>query len=211
MSVSSLARHTKKSEDSIFDVIHWYLDHPPKPNPKPNPNCHIIIDGTWFKRDNCLVTYWDPGSERVQWWRYTVGERDFEIIEDLTKLKKAGVILASLTSDGSPAIKRAVSLTYPGIPHQRCTTHLQRQSLAWITQNPRTEAGKEIRPLAQAIPYIKSFEERDDWVNEFEDWCEKWKNFLKEKTFEEDKGVLSSPLCNETSHPHLYRTSDQAC
>ena len=187
MSVSSIAKHTKKSKDSIIHVIHWYLDHPPKPNPKPNSNCHLIIDGTWFKRENCLVAYWDPDLERIQWWRYTIGERDFEIIEDLMKLKKAGVILASVTSDGSPAIKRAVNLTYPDVPHQRCTTHLQRQSLAWITQNPRTEAGREIRPLAVEIPHIKSFEQRDMWISDFENWCAKWKLFLKEKSFAEDE------------------------
>lgn len=105
MSVSSLAKHVGKSEDSILDVIHWYLDHPPKLNPKPNSNCHLIIDGTWFKRENCLVTYWDRDSERIQWWRYTVGERDFEIIEDLVKLKEAGVIPSSLTSDVPPIFK----------------------------------------------------------------------------------------------------------
>jgi len=51
----------------------------------------LIIDGAWFKKkENCLVVYGDPDLEYVSWWRYSTGERVFEIVEDLRKLKEAG-------------------------------------------------------------------------------------------------------------------------
>ena len=143
----------------------------------------MVIDGTWFKKkENCALVYWDPVLKRVQWWRYTTGERTFEVAEDLRKLKKAGFVCSSATGDGATGIIGGVRVEYPDIPYQRCVTHVQRDARGFVTQNPKTEAGKELSPLIPRLSEINTYEEKDCWVENFESWCNRWEDFLKEKT-----------------------------
>lgn len=181
--IGHIACFARKSAITIRRSLYKFLDHPPLPQPTTNSNCHLIIDATWFGRYDCLIVYWDPDLKKVQWWRYTNRENDFEIVEDLITLKKAGVICSSVTSDGSQGVAKAVSLVYPSIPHQRCTTHVQRKGLTLLTQNPKTQAGKELRPLFKVLPQVRTKKDQDTWIRYFNRWCSKWGNFLKEKTY----------------------------
>lgn len=175
---------SKRGRNTILRTIYWYLDHPPEPNPQPNSDCHMIIDGTWFKKkENCVLVYWDPVLKRVQWWRYTTGERVFEIAENLRKLKEAGVVCSSATGDGATGIIGGVRVEYPDTPYQRCVTHVQRDARGFVTQNPRTKAGKELSPLIPRLSEINTLEEKDRWVKDFESWCHRWGDFLKERNY----------------------------
>ena len=153
------------------------------PQPKANPNCNLIIDATWFGRYHCLIVYWDPDLKRVQWWRFSSKEYNFEIIQDLITLKQAGVKCSSVTSDGSQGVAKAVDIVYPSIPHQRCVTHVQRKGLTLLTQNPKTEAGRELRPLIKILPQIRTQKQKELWIECFDKWCAKWDEFLKEKNY----------------------------
>lgn len=184
MSVEAIAKTHRKNRNTITETVHWYLDHPPKPKPVPNSNCHLILDGTWFKRkENCALVYWDFDLKHVQWWRYSTGERSFEISKDLRELKKAGVILKSVTSDGAAGIVRAVQAEYPEIPHQRCVTHLQRDTRRLVTQRPRTDAAKELSPLIPRLSDIETDEGKDKWIKHLRDWSCCWDSFLKERSY----------------------------
>lgn len=168
-------------------MVHWYLDRPPVPKPTANLNCCLIIDGTWFKKQNCLLVYFDHHLKKVQWWRYTTSEKAEQIQPDLLALKKQGVIAKSLVSDGGTGISRAIRLVYPNQPHQRCLVHLQRLALSWITRRPKTEAGKQIKPIVQKLYQVNSPQAKKDWVGEYQNWSTKWEKFLKEKTYHENK------------------------
>jgi len=183
VSVSPISSFSGRSTRTISRALHQYLEHPPKPEPKPNSDCHLIIDGTWFKKkENCLVVYWDPDLEYVQWWRYSTGEKVFEIAEDLRKLKEAGVVCSSITSDGGPGIVRAVRRVYPDIPHQRCVVHLQRDARRFVTRRPRLDAGKELSPLIPRLSKVKTHKDKDLWIKDFEDWSSRWEGFLKRRS-----------------------------
>ena len=133
------------------------------------------------------MVYWDYDLQHVQWWNYTTGEKTVEVFNDLCQLKKKEVVCASVTSDGSPGIKRAVDIIYPQVPHQRCLVHLQRSSLSLITRNPRTQAGKEIKPLIQWLYSVDNHQLKKKWIEEFQNWYFKWNNFLKERSYSDDR------------------------
>jgi hypothetical protein len=143
----------------------------------------MVIDGTWFSRTKCFLVYWDRDLKHVQWWRYTTGELSYEITEDLLKLKEAGVIAASVTSDGAKGTKRAVDFIYPSIPHQRCIVHLKRYTSILVTKNPKTLCGQEVRPLILAVTKIETVKQRDEWITRFNQWSKKWDDFLKERSY----------------------------
>jgi len=183
MNISFISLFSRKSKKTIRQSIHWFLNNPPNPKPRPNSNCHLAIDATWFGRKNCLLVYWDTDLKYVQWWRYATSESSFEIIQDLLKLKEAGIVCSSITSDGGRGICRAVDIVYPDIHHQRCVAHIQRLGLTLVTRNPKTLPGKELRPLVLAVTKIETKQQRDEWISEFMIWHKKWNNFLKEKSY----------------------------
>lgn len=156
---------------------------PPISHPKPNNHCHLIIDATWFKRNHCLLVYWDHDQQQVQWWHYTTGENSIEIIHDLEQLKAKGVVCASITSDGGRGLNTAVNLVYPDIPHQRCVVHVQRQGLAWLTRNPKTIPGQQLKPLVQQLSKIETRKRADQWTRQVLGWERRWNQFLKQRTY----------------------------
>ena len=154
--VAAIARSSRRSKKTIKRSIHWFLDHPPIPKPQPNSHCRLIIDATWFKRNHCLIVYWDHDRQNVQRWRYTTSENGVEITQDLRWLQDRGVLCASITSDGGTGLNTAVNLVYPDIPHQRCVVHVQRQGLAWLTRNPKTIPGQQLKPFIQQLSTIET-------------------------------------------------------
>lgn len=135
-----------------------------------------------------MLVYWDPELEKAQWWRYSQRkEAADEIIIDLEKLKKARIILVSATSDGAPGIKTGLDFVFPNIPHQRCLVHLQRMALAFLTQNPKTMAGWQLRNIAGNLNEVKTHEGHYLWQKDFYHWCNKYYSFLKEKSYSFEK------------------------
>jgi len=173
--------------DTLYKLIYYFLDHYPSPKPISNSSCRLVIDGTWFGRNRCLVVYWDTKKRHIQWWRLTTGERAFEITEDLKNLETQGVVCVSITSDGGGGIGRAVRTAYPNIPHQRCVIHIQRQVRSLVTLRPRSEAGKELSLLIAKLSKISDSKQRGWWLKRFEDWSKRWDTFLKERSFSDDK------------------------
>jgi hypothetical protein len=183
--IQAIAQYSRRSHDTIIRTIWYFLDNPPTPAPVLNDNCHLVIDATWFKKDHCLMVYWDIDLKTVQYWRYTTGEHADEIAKDLSYLKGCGVICASTTSDGGRGIVAAVRHVYPDIPHQRCIVHIQRYARALLTQNPKTSAGKQMSILMQQLSHIREKEEAMDWIGQVVLWEQKWKVFLQERTYGE--------------------------
>lgn len=182
-SISVISRFSGLKQKTVRRLIHWYLDHPPKPKPRINKNCRMVIDATWFKREHCFIVYWDTNLQIVQYWRYTTSENSLEIYQDLIKLKEKQVICSSITSDGSRGVIRAVSLTYLDIPHQRCVTHVQRHGLRLLTKNPKTQPGKELKPLIQVLSQVQTKEQKDNWIKAVLKWNQRWDEFLKERSY----------------------------
>ena len=134
-----------------------------------------------------MIIYWDCDQKKVQWFRYTNKERSVEIQKDLQTLKDRGVILTSATTDGGKGVRSALEAEYPDIFQQRCTVHVERLSLSLITKNPRLPAGHEIRKIVLLINQIETHSQKDKWISRFDKWYRKWKEFLKERSYSEDK------------------------
>lgn len=187
-SVKTISQLKHKSTDVILETIYWYLDNPPKPNPSANLSCNLVIDATWFGREECLIVYWDPRLKKSQWWRLSKHkEKAYEIIADLRKLKQRKVTAVSVTSDGSPGVKAGLNIIYPNIPHQRCLVHLQRMCLVFLTKNPKTLPGLRLRNLALKLNKVDTHEKHYLWQSKFYHWCNQYYSFLKEKSYSFEK------------------------
>lgn len=129
------------------------------------------------------MVYYDVVSREILYWRYTTSELSEEIEWDLRYLKENGVNVIAAISDGGRAILKALNAVYPAVPKQRCLVHIQRMALLWLTQRPKTIAGKTLRAICLNINRIKNQEDAQLWTETFFYWENEYKDFLNEKSY----------------------------
>lgn len=78
-----------------------------------------------------------------------------------------GYIIKGITSDGNTGLESAIKTLFPDISHQHCLVHLQRSCQTFLTQNPETDAGKQLLELVQCINTIKDKANRNVWLKWF--------------------------------------------
>ena len=88
----------------------------------------------------------------------------------------------ALVSDGQKGLRKAVKTIFPSIPHQRCLAHIIRLSLAWLTRNPQTDAGKDLRILVRELAQVKTESATKIWRSSFVEWDTHYEEFLKERS-----------------------------
>ncbi|MFH2104884.1 MAG: transposase [Parcubacteria group bacterium] len=118
--------------------------------------------------------------------RYTKNEKEEEIAKDLRKLKRSGVNIISVTADGRKAIKKAVLSVFSNVIYQRCLVHIQRYAEIYLTQNPKTEAGRELKQIVKLLNNINNHLAKRTWLARLNEWQRKYHYFLKEKTYHEE-------------------------
>ncbi len=143
----------------------------------------MLIDGTYFKNGICLVLYRDYHIKFTQLYRLTDGEHYFEIKEDLLNLLSIGVQIESVTCDGHKSIIKAVKEILPDIPMQRCLVHIQRDCRIWLTKNPQSIAGFELKLIVSKLHLINTYNELSYWLLDLHNWYIKHKEYINEKSY----------------------------
>lgn len=95
------------------------------------------------------------------------------------KLKEQGLYPNYIAMDGAQAVIRALKLTWPNAIIQRCLWHIKREGLRWLRTYPKTQAGKDLRYLLSSLCKIHSIKEQKDFINGYDAWLRKHKNFVK--------------------------------
>ena len=116
---------------------------------------YLMIDGyalpkaEWCENSDILLVYYEYIQKKVIWFSIRDGEKKEYIVEDLRFLKqKMGYTeIMGCVSDGSLQIASALKEVYPEVIHQRCLVHIQRQVKNYISDNPRTGAGKVLKHM----------------------------------------------------------------
>ncbi|MFC1612802.1 hypothetical protein ACFL23_00540 [Patescibacteria group bacterium] len=54
--------------------------------------------------------------------------------------------------------------------------------LIYLTRHPKTWAGEQLRDLVRGLHQIKTFQEKDKCIREFNSWNRVWDKFLKQKS-----------------------------
>jgi len=149
----------------------------------PSERVNLLIDGTYFKGNLCLVLYRDDKIKFTQLYRLTDGEWEEEICEDLKNLLKLGVEIESITCDGHRSILNAAKKACKQVTIQRCIVHIQRMCKIWLTQSPQSLAGIDLLKIVHRLHEISDREQWGYWVVSLIRWHEKHQNFVNEKSF----------------------------
>jgi len=181
--IEDLSKESGYSQRTLKRLFNQYLSKPPKLSVYPSEKVNLIIDGTYFKNGLCLVLYRDYHIKFTQLYRLSTGEHYTEIKEDLTNLLSLGVQIESITCDGHRSIIKAVKEILPNILMQRCLVHIQRDCRIWLTKNPQSQAGYELKKVVSKLHLINNHKELSFWLLDLHNWFIKFREYINEKSY----------------------------
>ena len=119
-------------------------------------------------------------------WKIVKHETNLEYRLGIQELIDDGFEVLGIVADG----RAGLSKLFPNIPFQLCHFHQFQTVTRYISKNPQLEASRELRRIMFDLKQtdLASFK---FWLNE---WHEKWKEFLVEKTI--------NPLTKKSSFTH---------
>jgi hypothetical protein len=85
--------------------------------------------------------------------------------------------------DGQRGLLKAIHTVWPKTHVQRCLVHIIRQASAWLTQNPKTTAGRQLLLLVKQLRDVRTRRQKRRWLRGYIKWNKKYEKFLKEKSF----------------------------
>lgn len=183
--LEQIAQSSHYSTRTLKRYFHLYLSKPPQWSVYPSEKVNLLIDGTYFKNNLCLILYRDNTIKFTQLYRISTGEWYEEIKEDLENLLKLEVQIESITCDGHKAILKAIRKTCRYVTVQRCLVHIQRMCRLWLTMRPQSDAGKQLRLIVSQLHRINTMLERDYWIVRLVRWYESHQGFVNEKSYHE--------------------------
>lgn len=166
------------------------------------------MDTTYFRRGFGVMVFKDFYSNRNLDWRYIKTETIGLYKQGIGLLKMKGWIIKAIVCDG----KRGLFKAFPGIPVQMCLFHQKAIIRRYLTQNPRTQASRELKELSYQLKNI----DKESWILTLDHWHSKWQNYLKEKTINPITGkwhythkrLRSAYRSLKTNTPYLFTYQD---
>jgi hypothetical protein len=159
---------------------------------------YLVLDGTYFPSDICLVFYRNFHLKSTQLYRMTNGEHFEEIAEDLQNLLNLGIKIKSITSDGDKSSIKAIKKICPKVPFQRCLVHKSRMCRIWLTKHPKHKSSFELKQIAikiaspvrakLSVHHVDFEYKRQLWLIELIQWEEKYRDFINQKSYNMETG-----------------------
>lgn len=176
------------STRTLKRFFHDYLSSPPRLSVYPSEKVNLLIDGTYFGKDLCLIVYRDNTIKFTQLYRLSNGKKYLEMKEDLENLLALGVQIESITCDGHPSLLKAINKVCKDIQLQRCLIHIQRMCRIWLSSRPKSEAGIELRKIISTVHLIQTEVGKQNWIISLIDWHKRYENYINQKSFNEETG-----------------------
>lgn len=186
--IDQLSKESGYGKRTLKRYFHEYLQQAPVLHVYPSQRVNLLIDGTYFSHDLCLILYRDQAIKFTQLYRLSNGEWYEELREDLSNLIRLGVDIESITCDGHKALLKAIRKVCKDVIVQRCLVHIQRMCRIWLTLRPRTQAAIELRKIVSRLHLITTELQRDYWVVSLVRWYEQYESFVNEKSANQNTG-----------------------
>ncbi|MCL2098461.1 MAG: transposase [Bacteroidales bacterium] len=134
----------------------------------------VLMDATYFGRNWCVALLMDAASGNKLWRKYVRYETITDYQEGIDFILSQGYVILGIVCDGLKGIFKQFSM----FPVQMCQRHQIDIVRRYLTRNPKLEAGKELYALIKNITKLT----KEEFVTLFEEWEEKWIDFLDERT-----------------------------
>ena len=181
MSLDEIADRSGYSTRQLHRWFDDYLDASPSWTMNTSQPIYLLIDGTYYSDDHCLILYRAENLKRTIFYRFSTHEDQNEIASDLLNIRDLGYEVIGITTDGGDNIIRAVQYVFPKVPRQRCIIHVQRECFTSITQNPRSPETRLFRNLIQKLTDVRTLNDKLWWKSIYTHWVEENEEYVFQK------------------------------
>ena len=157
-------------------------DHPVNPRAAPLPIQGLVLDATSIQpRQKVVLVAQDVRRFTVSW---AFAERECHASWKalLTTLEKQGITPRFVVCDAHAGLLKALREVWPQTFIQRCLIHVVRQARLWLTQHPKTPAGRRLRILVNALTHVRTEAQKARWLRVYQHWLRHYDAFLKQRT-----------------------------
>ena len=139
----------------------------------------LLIDATYWGKDFGVIVFKDAISGKFIWWHFINRKEKLEDYElGFEWCRKQGYIIKGVVSDGFKGLAKSLR----PVPFQICQFHIQRAVIKKLTRRPKSVAGMELLALSKELFKLS----KDEFKTELENWQEKHKDFLGEKSIDDN-------------------------
>jgi hypothetical protein len=137
-------------------------------------NIDISFDGVYFGWSLCYVVFRADGKT-IYFKRCS--ERIDNIAQCLKDIEGLGYIFKSFTIDGKKGMVEYLRTTYPLVPIQYCQFHQKKTIRHYLTKEPKTECGQELKRFLRSITSMS----KEEFIRGLTYLTEEYKGFLSER------------------------------
>jgi len=175
-SIHQIAELSGWSHDKIKNIkSYWLKQQPPVISFNLSKCKYLVVDGTYFNHDFCLLVLYDSKINKVISFIFTKKEDYRSAVEWFYSLCKAGLYPVSITSDGSIGILRAICEIWPGCKVQRCLYHVKSQGERWLRLYPRTKLAQDLKYI---IGQVCSVSNKELFWDSYLEWKRKYDDHI---------------------------------
>jgi len=164
----------------------------------------LLIDTTYWGRHWGVMVLLDSTSSTVLWRKYVCHERLSDYLEGVDYVISHGYKVDGIVCDGL----RGVFQLFSVYRVQMCQFHQAAIIRRYITQNPKLEAGKELKLIVKTL----SKTDKKSFIETLRGWENKWDKFLKERVVDTNtkksryvhKKLRSAWLSLRKNLPYLF-------
>ena len=159
---------------------------------------------TFWSREYGVLVVRAADLKQNLYWLEVKAETAASYREARTTLEELGFTFQAIVLDG----RRGIKEVFEGIPIQHCQFHQIKTINKYLTRRPKLEAAKQLRTIALAL----TKESEAHFTVLLEQWYDKWKDFLKERTtdsvtkkwFYTHKRIRSAYRSLKANLPYLF-------
>lgn len=180
-SLEEISQKYKVSRQSLHAWFSPFWNLEPTPKQTSIANKILIIDGKYVEQNACVLLA--TCNKKIASWHFTQRENYSSWLTFLSSFKQ---IPFAVVCDGQKGMIKAIKQRFPGVIIQRCQFHVIQYCTIRLTKNPESIVAQKLRFLVLEISQIKTKEQLKNWLADYKYWYTTNKDFIKEKTYQND-------------------------
>ena len=140
----------------------------------------VVMDTTYWGRKYGVMLFKDALTGRDLLWYFVKSETNALYAQDIAELEGMGYVIPAVVFDG----RKGLPAMFPDKKVQLCQFHQQKTVRKYLTKHPKAEAAIELKAIVDMLTNT----DKESFVGMFDEWCEKWDGYLKERTTDTETG-----------------------
>ena len=137
----------------------------------------VLMDTTYWGRDFGVVMLYDCYRKKLLWRKFIHRKEVVaDYLEGIAWLEKYHFKIYGIVCDGLKGLAKSLGR----YKVQYCQFHQVKTVCSYLTQKPKTEAGKELRKIALLLCHT----DKESFEGRLNEWYSKWGEWIKERSFD---------------------------